>query len=267
MICGTCIKKTSVSENTNTIWGFNPFQYSTYYDMKEAFYLFYKNCGESECSFYTSFNEEGYNYCQWYVYYLGSNTYKNKKLHYHIVWLFNILSEYPFFKNFIRLGCKEDPSSTSLLHFVKYANNITYLQKKMIELFISYDLSLDDEDGDGCSGHDYLSQKIMTKEDKGKCSYLTKIYKIKEKELDLIVYHLIGNNMKKCELCNDLIEKHKDMVVNKETLKKNDRVVEMIKEIIKTRQECISVYRMYNNSNRSLERHQYVVDSYCDIIS
>jgi hypothetical protein len=102
----------------------------------------------------------------------------------------------------------------------------------------------------------------MTKQDMEKCSALTKSYKRMEERLDVEIDRLLGEQMKKCELCDDFIEKYQDMLTNKEVIKADEDVVGMIKNITTTRQDCIDVYRSYENSEKSLERHQYVVDIY-----
>ena len=81
--------------------------------------------------------------------------------------------------------------------------------------------------------------------------------------------------MKKCEICNEFIEKYEDFKTLKEFILQIEEkgeeknIKNMILSIIDCRQKCIDIYKKYMmNDTRidSIERHQYVVDIYKEII-
>jgi len=276
MICGTCEQKINIvcKENEQTIWSFNPFIYESYHGLKNGFNFFYKKI-EDKSGFYRVWNEEGYTYSQWYIYYLSSNMYKYKKLHTKIVWFFQVISRYIFFKEFIKLGKREDPRHNTLHHFLKYMTNMGKLQILILNLLIENGLKMEDEDADGNNGFDYLNQGLLSDEDVLAKNMLTKKYKILEKDFDNIVLENIKDKMKKCEICNEFIEKYEDFKTLKEFILQIEEkgeeknIKNMILSIIDCRQKCIDIYKKYMmNDTRidSIERHQYVVDIYKEII-
>lgn len=264
MLCATCKEKNIEKEENikNSIWGFNPFKYDTIIDMKFGFSDFYKNT-ENKSDFYKIFNEEGYNYSQWYIYYLSRNLYRCKKLHKQIVWFFQVTSSYSFFRDFIKLGKRDDDKHTTLHHYLKYMNNMGRLQQLILDLLLKNGLSMKDEDRQGLNGYDYLNSKILENKDKKDAELLTRQYKELEKNLD----QFISNFMRKCEICQDYIEKYQD-IKEKKTMWLNVDNIEIIKNIIHLRQECNDIYRKYENPSciNSVERHQYVIDVYKEIL-
>jgi hypothetical protein len=185
MICGTCLQKLVESDDNDSIWGFNPYVYQSFYSMRVNFHHFYNQKYEKNNLFFKKYNEDGYTYAQWYIYILGSNQFKYKKLHLQTVWFFEILSTYPFFKEFIRLGSRDMPRYNTLHHYLKYLNNMGGLQKRILSLLLSNGLTLEDIDDEGMSGNDYLHQKTLSDEDKKVCSELTKKYKTLESQLEI----------------------------------------------------------------------------------
>ena len=291
MICGTCEQKNSIEKDSETIWGFNPFMYDTFRSLKKAFYFFYI---KMKPNFYKKLNEEGYTYSQWYIYYLSNNMYKYKKLHKQIVWLFQVMSEYDFFKHFIKLGKFEDHKHNTLHHYLKYMTNMGNLQYLILNLLINNGLNMTDEDNEGYNGYDYLNNKLLSDEDKLEKNILTRKYKILEKEFDNIVLLKIGDKMKKCDICLDFIEKYEDIKLYKQYIyKKDDKedneengdkednedneknekneknvkyIKHLIEKIIEYRQNCINIHKKYIKCSDSIERHQYVVDIYRELI-
>jgi len=261
-LCGTCIEKEKISEKGN-IWDFNPFidSYQTYQDIKNGFDLFYKT---QPPLFYMSHNEEGYTYSQWYVYFLSKNYYKYKKLKKNTLWLFQAMSCYSFFPNLIRLGSKEDALHTTLHHFLKYLETRTFLNGKMMELLLTFGLSLHDEDNQGMTGFNYLHQELLSEEDRNRSYELTNQYKTLEKMIDPVIMESLKEKILVCERCNEYLQKYQDMIDNKEILASClANYLDSIYEIIRKRQECIDIYRKYvTYDEKSTERHQYVVDIY-----
>ena len=83
--------------------------------------------------------------------------------------------------------------------------------------------------------------------------------------------------MKKCKICFEYITKYEDMKKYKDFIiipdpdhnDHNDHndILSRILNIIRLRQQCIDIYKKYENCCRSIERHQYVVDIYSDIVT
>ena len=232
---------------SNSIWSFNPYIYSTFNQMKTAL----KTTNISD--FYT-YNNEGYTYTQWQIYYISKNTIKAKKLHKQTFWFFKILSEYTFFNDLIKMGSREDPLHHTLLHFIKYMEKYGLLQQKMIKLLEKFGLSLHDTDKDGYSGEYYLFNKIMDKNDIEYCNKLTHQYKKLEHEF--YSKEDIQHYLQKCDQCNEPINKFNDL--------KNIPIdiikvyIKKINEIVKRRTECNNIYKKYQCDLR----HQYVIDMY-----
>ena len=264
-ICGTCIEKMGISlTDPESIWSFNPFYYDSFQSMKRGFYDFYNKI-KNKTDFYKKYNEEGYTYSQWYIYYLSNNMYKYKKLHKQVMWFFQVISSYPFFRDFIKIGKEEDRKHNTLHHFLKYMTNMGKFQDVILNLLLENGLSMHTEDNDGFSPEDYMNNKVLSEEDHKKRDFLTKEYKEREKELDQIIFQKIGDKMKKCKICLDFISKYEDIQKYKEYIKSEDNI-EIIKKIIYLRQECIFIYKKYEDCSRSIERHQYIVDIYLDTL-
>lgn len=259
-ICRICeqLKKIEYSTptETNTIWGFNPYMYLSFNQMKTAFHFFIIQEYTSS-TFYTTYNEEGYTYTQWQIYYLSKNTIKAKKLHKQTLWLFKILSGYPFFKELVKIGTRNDPLHHTLLHFMRYLEKYGPSQQKIVELLEEFSLSLSDIDSSGYSGDYYLLYKIMNKDDIEKCNQLTHEYKVMETEL--FNNDEIKEQLKYCEICSEPIDKFTDLVNIKNIDKK------LITDIIQKRTECNDIYKSYQYDS-SVERHQHVIDIYKKII-
>lgn len=260
-ICALCIDKTQQETNNieKDIWGFYPYKYPTLFLMKRAFDRFIKNIDDG---FYSSYNEDGYTYAQWYVYSLGRNNHKNKILHKQTMWLFETLSTYPFFKNLIKLGKRDDQNHNSLHHFLKYLDNYTgnFYQKKIIDLFLGNGLSLEDEDNEGYSGYDYINEKTLDQND----LLLTKEYTKKYKNLEKDLIEKIYTHLEKCENCNCIISMYNDISQNPTICKDH---IETITKITESREKCINVFKKYEFQCRGVERHEHIVDIYKNIIN
>lgn len=265
MICSSCKQKEIPLENNKeNIWGFNPYLYETFRDLKYAFYNFYKNCYQNDQKFYNCYNEDGYTYTQWYSYVISKNNYKYKALKKQTLWLFYILSGYNFFKELIKLGKKEDPLHNTIHHFLKYIDNMGSYQQKMLNLLLEHNLSLDIEDGEGISGNDYIINKILSDEDLKMSKELTKQYKTEE---NLFFSHHLFDNFTRCEKCKDFVDKYQDMIKNKEKIIEIDVLLEKLRNIILKRKECIEIYKKYEKCKNSIDRHEHVINIYTIIIS
>lgn len=258
-ICSICRQTKTIALTTpvdsNTIWGFNPYIYMSFNQMKNAFYFYLKNKDISR-SFYTTHNEEGYTYTQWQIYYISKNTTKAKKLHKQTFWLFSVLSEYTFFTEMIRMGSAADPLHHTLLHFMKYMEKYGPLQQKMVSLLEMFGLCLTDIDTNGCSGEYYLLDKIMEKSDIDRCNQLTHEYK--KIEDDLFNTPEILNYLQKCEECGEPVDKFVDL--KKIPTEIMEKYSYFLQTSIKKRRECNEIYKSYIHTNSSIERHQYVID-------
>jgi hypothetical protein len=294
ILCSSCEYKYNVpSSDTGNLWGFYPYSHVTYQSMKEALSEYisahynYNNIPKNP-SFYNTYNEDGYTYTQWYVYYLSKNVYKFRKLYRPTMWMFRILAEYPFFNALIRQGKRDDPSHTTLHHFMKYLEKYGGIQKEMVGLLQYHGLNMEDEDSEGFTGHSYLLHLEMSDEDQKEATLLTHEYKKMEDDL----FKSITSYLRTCHDCGEPIAKYEDLSyyfnVNYKDVK-ND-ILSKIECILKKRQECNNIYRKYiennenndnkennenneNNENKNkdkenqnIQRHQYVIDQYKKII-
>lgn len=265
MLCAGCLYTIPDKNNENdknTIWAFDPLVYTSYYDMKKKFELFYED-KEYDDTFHLTHNEEGYTYTQWYIYYLCKNYHRYQNLKRPIKWLFNILSKYPFFKSLVRYGSREDTSHHTLHHFAKYMDRFTYHHKPIVNLLIEEGLSLSDEDNQGFTGYDYLSQKILSKEDMDATSFFTRHYKQNERSLFL----KIGDDLRKCEKCKDPISPYDDLELYTKTY--HDFINEnrcLIETILLDREKCCSIYQTYQ-CDESCKRHLYIINKYKELLS
>jgi hypothetical protein len=264
-ICAICEQLQKINSytplQTNTIWSFNPYLYLSLNQMRSAFYFFFQQEYKSS-TFYTTYNEEGYTYTQWHIYYLAKNTVKSKKLQKQTFWLFQVLSHYPFFTEMIIMGSQNDPLHHTLLHFMRYLEKYGTIQKKIVKLLEEFSLQLSDTDTNGCSGEYFLLYKIMDKHDIDKCNQLTREYKLMESEL--FSQPDIKEHLQCCKLCNEPIDKFIDLV-RLSTLEKYNII---ITTIIEKRTECNQIYKNYHSDiDASVERHQYVIDIYKKCLS
>lgn len=271
MYCSSCQQKLiKIDDSLDNIWGFNPYIFKTYKCMKNGFREYYKNIiksftTENESKFYSTYNDQGYTYSQWYVYVISKNNYKYRELKKQTLWLFQVLSGYDFFKKLIALGRSDDPLHTTLHHFLKYLDNIGLYQNCILKILTENDLHLDKEDGEGISGNDYLMRKMLSDEDLKITRDITKKYKLEE---EILYSHDIFKEdfFVKCEMCNKFVDIYKDIIENKSKITSIRELVEKFDSIIKKRQECIEIYKKYENCNNSTDRHIYVVNVYKSII-
>lgn len=266
-ICSSCQQKLIKADinNINSIWGFNPFLFNTFKTLKNAFRIFYKNNAGNNSEFYSSYNENGYTYTQWYIYIIAKNNYKYRNLKKVTLWLFQVLSGYDFFKKLIILGKKEDTLHNTLHHFLKYLDNTGLYQDCVLKLLIENDLSMHIEDGDGMTGNDYLIRKMLSEDDLKKTKEITRQYKNDE---DLLFSNeLFNKSFERCTLCNNFIDIYKDIIENKTKIINFPDILSKFKLILEKRQECIDIYQKYENCNNSTYRHMYVVEVYKNLLS
>lgn len=279
ILCSSCEYKYNVPSETGNLWGFYPYCHLTYQSMKDALSEYISghnihnnnNIHTKNPSFYNTYNEDGYTYTQWYIYYLSKNVHKFRKLYRPTMWLFRILAEYPFFNALIRQGRMDDPLHTTLHHFMRYLDKYGGIQKEMVGLLQYHGLSMDDEDGDGRTSCAYLLKREMSVEDQGYATLLTCEYKKMEDEL----FRSISSSLRICVDCGEPIAKYEDL---SNISNPNHDILTKIECILKKRQECNDLYRKYcniennnennnnNNENNSIQRHQYVIDQYKKII-
>lgn len=261
MFCRACLytlPKDVNNDHKNTIWAFDPLVYSSYHDMKDAFYRFFANDHNNNDSFHLTHNDDGYTYTQWYIYYLCKNYHRFHNLKRPVKWLLHILADYPFFRSLLRYGSREDPYHHTLHHFAKYMDRLTHHHTCIINLLTKEGLSLSDEDNQGFTGHDYLSQKILSKEDLEAAASFTRLYKTNERCL----FSLMGDAMKTCEKCKDPISPYDDIECYAKThqhfINENRCLVETI---VTDREKCCAIYKTYQ-CDESCKRHLYVIDKY-----
>lgn len=261
-LCQSCEQKTTAcTSDNNNIWDFNPYIYSTFYEMTNGFREFYnehnehnENENNENHSFYDTYNQDGYTYTQWYAYYISKNYYRFKTLKQQTYWFFQIMAGYGFFKKLVRLGTREDPLHTTLHHLLKYTDNTSWHINKMIELLHYNGLELEEEDGEGMSGHDYLSQHVLSPEDLEYSKSITRDYKMLEENL---YKNPLFSDFKRCQRCNDFLNKYQQIIEHKDNMK---QIKPLFIEIINKRQECINIYLKYPTCENSTKRHQYIVD-------
>ena len=268
MFCNSCQQKLiKVDHNIHNIWGFNPYSFKTYKSLKDGFGEFYRNTIKNidEISFYSSYNESGYTYSQWYIYIISKNNYKYKELKKITLWLFQVLSGYDFFKKLIVLGKIDDPLHNTIHHFLKYLDNMGMYQEIILNILTENELSLDKEDGEGLTGNDYLISKILSDEDLKITKEITKEYKTEE---DFIFTHELFRDVSfsKCEICKKFIDIYQDMLKNKSKIISFDSIIQKLKFVIEKRKDCINIYKKYEKCNNSTNRHIYVVNIYKNII-
>lgn len=258
MLCELCKKPVVEFEKESSeqsLWGFYPYKYSTYNDMKYALDEYIENMNQT---IENTYNSDGYTYTQWYIYFLSKNKYQYKKWYKPTIWLFQILSVYPFFKDMIKKGTLDDHSQHTLLHFMKYLEKWAPLDLTMVNLLTTNGLSMEDENKDGESGNLYLSRLIMKPEDKKSADSYTSTYKTAEYKL----FSELTECIRKCEKCNDPISKYEDMIIHSHKFIGN---INLINSIIEARQACNDIYQLYS-SNNNLHRHKYVVDMYLKLL-
>jgi len=268
MYCSSCQQKfIQIDEKVDNIWGFNPYTFKTYRCMKNSFREYYKNItktftSDNDSTFYSVYNDQGYTYTQWYSYVISKNNYKYRELKRQTLWLFQVLYDYKFFKKLIALGKRDDPLHTTLHHFLKYLDNISLCQNCMLKLLTENDLNLDTEDSEGISGNDYLMRKMLSDEDLKTTREITRQYKTEEETL--YSHHIFkDDSFIKCEICNKFVDIYKDIIKNKSKMLD---LSDLIKRIIKKRQDCIDIYKKYDNCNNSTDRHIYAVNVYKSVI-
>jgi hypothetical protein len=245
-----------------TLWHFNPYIHDTYAGLKSALSEFI-NASPLSPAFYNTYNEDGYTYAQWQIYYLARNVFKFRQHHRPTLWLFQILSRYPFFHDMIRQGSRDDPTYHTLLHFSKYTEKVGHLQRHMIDLLVSNGLSMDDEDAEGISARLYLLQKQMHPDDIKRANQLTRAYKKMEDAL----FDRIKDHLRRCDVCQEPVAKYEDLttVVQSQTVEISNTE---LAQIMQYRDECNMIYRLYgDHHNASIQRHQYIVDIYQGLLS
>lgn len=265
MICSSCQQKLIQTDvNKKTIWGFNPYSYESFNDLKISFRNFYKNSYKNDEEFYLCHNDDGYTYTQWYVYIISKNNYRYRLLKKQTLWFFQILSGYDFFKKLISLGKKDDHLHNTLHHFLKHLDNMGIYQQRMLNLLLENDLKLDTEDSDGLSGNDYIINKTLSEEDLRITKEITKQYKLQEE--DAFSHEIFNHDtFIKCEICKDFVDKYQDMIKNRSKIKSIDLLVQKFINIIDKRYQCIEIYKKYDKCKNSTDRHIHVVNVYKSI--
>jgi len=265
-LCASCSTRLAPdappADDHITLWHFNPYIHDTHASLKSALSYFI-NASPISPAFYNTYNEDGYTYAQWQIYYLARNVFKFRQHHRPTLWLFQILSRYPFFADMIRQGSRDDPAYHTLLHFSKYTEKVGHLQRHMIDLLVANGLSMDDEDAESISARLYLLQKQMHPDDIKRANQLTRAYKKMEDAL----FERIKDHLRLCDVCQEPVAKYEDLttVVHSQTV---DISNTELAQIMQYRDECNMIYRLYgDHHNASIQRHQYIVDIYQGLLS
>jgi hypothetical protein len=142
-------------------------------------------------------------------------------------------------------------------------DRLTHHHTSIINLLENGGLSLSDEDSQGFTGHDYLSQKILSKDDLEAAASFTRHYKGNERCL----FSLMGDALKRCEKCNDTISPYEDI----ESYAKNhphfiNENRSLLETIVTDREKCCAIYQTYR-CDESCKRHLYVIDTYKELLS
>ena len=266
-LCASCSTRLAFEAPPATdhisLWHFNPYIHETYASLKSALFCFINNSSPVSPVFYNTYNEDGYTYAQWQIYYLARNVFKFRKHHRPTLWLFQILSHYSFFADMIRQGSRDDPTYHTLLHFSKYTEKVGHLQRHMIDLLVARGLGMDDEDAEGISSRLYLLQKQMHPDDMKRANQLTRAYKKMEDAL----FERIKGELRLCDQCQEPVAKYEDLTKVVQSQKIDISNTELA-QIMQYRDECNMIYRLYgDHHNASIQRHQYIVDIYQGLLS
>lgn len=273
LLCSACLVRlddTQYDKNeklNDTLWGFNPYSYTTYKDLRYALnefiqIHFYNNeNNENKTHFYNSLNEEGYTFPQWNIYYLAKNDTKSKRLHLQTMWLFYLLSDHPFFSDMIRHGKRDDPLHNTLHHFMSYIEKYGSTQKKIMSLLISHGLNMDDTDSEGKTPASVLLELQMDKMDMSKCNELTRAYKELEKRCLSPLYD--GHYIRLCEKCCQPVGLFEDISTHFDKIRYFSNEIQ---EMTRLREECNNIYKKYDDKSQSVQRHQYVIDLYKSLL-
>lgn len=266
MLCSACLVRLSDIENqnkdkNNTLWGFNPYSYASYKELRVALNEFIDKNYIHNPHFYNSLNEEGYTFSQWNIYYLAKNDTKSKRLHLQTMWLFYLLSEHSFFRDMIRHGKREDPLHNTLHHFISYLEKYGSTQKKITSLLLSNGLGMDDTDSEGRTPSSLLLEMEMDKKDVIKCNELTRAYKQLEKTCLSPLYQ--DNLIRLCQECKEPVGLFEDITAHFDKIR---HFSNEIQEMTHLREECNMIYKKYDDKSQSVQRHQYVIDLYKSLL-
>lgn len=268
-LCSACLVRladhTEDNENeklNDTLWGFNPYSYATYKDLRFALNEFIDHHFlNNHPHFYNSLNDEGYTFTQWNIYYLSRNDTKSRRLHLQTMWLFYLLSEHSFFRDMIRHGKRDDPLHNTLHHFMSYLEKFGSTQKKIISLLLSHGLDMNDMDAQGKTPSSLLLEMEMDQQDVVRCNELTRAYKQLEKTCLSPLYndHLI----RLCKECNEPVGLFEDISTHFDKIR---YLSTEIQEMTRLREECNDIYKKYDSESPSVQRHQYVINLYKSLL-
>lgn len=270
-LCSACLVRLSDTneENENeklsdTLWGFNPYSYLTYKELRVAlneFIQIHFYNRNNNPHFYNSVNEEGYTFTQWNIYYLAKHDTKSKRLHLQTMWLFYLLSDHSFFADLIRHGKTADPLHNTLHHFMSYLEKYGSTQKKITSLLLSHGLKMDDIDSEGKTPASILLETEMDRIDVVRCNELTRSYKQLEKTCLSPLYET--HSIRLCEECNEPVGLFEDITAHFDKIR---HLSTEIQEMTNLREKCNNIYKKYDSESPSVQRHQYVIDLYKSLL-
>lgn len=271
--CFTCTWKNELKSNDSgekTLWNFPYLLYPDYNQMKqklEEWYGDYKEYNKS--SFWNTYNEDGYTFSQWNIYYLSKKYHCYREIQDVIFILFNVLSTFPFFNELLVMGTKEDAKHHTAHHYLYNMEfGINGKQKKMfyqLKEWMGINVFFQ-RDNNGYHVYDYYKKLNMPYDLQKECKRLTESYKRQETKLFSNLSFL-----KKCTECGAYLQPYTDLIechsLFYDFLDKNEEWSESIEDFVTKREKCNDIYRNYlndnnHNNNDSVERHDYVIETY-----
>jgi hypothetical protein len=129
MLCNNCTYETEHRTNGNSIWDFEPRNYTSYNELINTLKQIPKGT-------FLEKNEDGYTYFHWYVYFIGKVGKDYQKYYPKIIWFFNALSElYPNeISSYLNEGMIDNTNYTCLHHLYKWCDNSNKINVKKMAL-------------------------------------------------------------------------------------------------------------------------------------
>lgn len=269
--CFACTWKNELKSNDSgekNLWNFPYLLYPDYNQMKQKLEEWYRDYNYKS-SFWNTYNEDGYTFSQWNIYYLSKKYHCYREIQHVIFTLFNVLSTFPFFNELLLMGTKEDSKHHTAHHYLYNMEfGINGKQKKMFyqlkEWIGNFFFQRDDK---GYHVYDYYKKLRMPYDLQKECQRLTESYKKQETKLFSNLYFL-----KKCTECGVYLQPYTDLIeyhsLFYDFLDKNEEWSECIEDFVTKREKCNDIYRNYlndtndTNDNDSIERHDYVIETY-----
>lgn len=258
-----------VNSSTITLWDFPFLQYRSFHSMRVALIEMYKT--NPSAQFWSQYNQEGYTFTQWQIYFLSKKYYRYKSLRGPVFTLFNVLASMPFFIDLLLTGTRDDPCHHTIHHYLYHMEcGINNLQTKMYD-FLVKELSkhqkshfLYQKDKNGSSVVDYFQRLCLPTEVVEKCRNLTEAYKRTEQQLFGQLQFL-----SKCKLCSSYLQPYDELIQHHQTLydfldtqpEWSDKLLGMLVD----RDQCNRLYAemtQHEMDEKCIARHDYVLEVY-----